>query len=380
MQIEQTYHTAAGGWRDEGSRLASADLVLAFGHREGLADPRCFDELRARYPRARLVLGSTSGEILDAEVSDDRLTVTAVRFERTRVRAASVAVSGAAESYAAGRALARRLTGDDLVYVFVLSDGRRVNGSALAQGFNDHLPEGTLVTGGLAGDGMAFERTLVGLDAAPTEGQVVAVGFYGASLRVGFGSSGGWAPFGPVRRVTRAEDNVLFELDGQPALALYRRYLGDLAAGLPGAALRFPLCVWTGAGTQARTVVRTITGLDEDGQRMIFAGDVPAGARARFMRASYEDLVDGAAGAAGQGLAGLPGAAPDLAICVSCWGRRLVLGQRVEEEIEAVREVLGPRPALTGFYSYGELAPPEAARRCELHNQTMTITLLREEV
>ena len=278
----------------------------------------------------------------------------------------------------AGKVLAERLATDELTLVFVISDGQKVNGSALTKGFNQHLPPGTLLTGGLAGDGNRFEQTLVGLDAPPTEGDIVAVGLYGEHLQVGFGSSGGWAPFGPVRRITRSEENVLYELDGKSALALYKRYLGELADGLPGTAMRFPLCITTEQGD--RTLVRTILSIDEDNQSMIFAGDVPIGARARFMRASYEDLVDGAAYAAEHCIRDSNIEDAELAICVSCFGRKMVLGQRTEEETEIVREMLGQRPVITGFYSYGELAPPEAAEWCELHNQTMTITILKEAV
>jgi len=214
----------------------------------------------------------------------------------------------------------------------------------------------------------------------PTKGNIVAVGFYGDRLEVGFGSSGGWVPFGPLRRVTRSQANVLYELDGHSALELYKKYLGDQAEGLPGAALRFPLSITTEKG---RHLVRTILSIDETHQSMIFAGDIPHDARVRFMRASYEDLVDGAAQAAEESLrtnggtnGGLQDA--DLAICIRCVGRKIVLGQHTEEETEIVRETLGDRPAITGFYSYGELAPMEASRWCELHNQTMTITLMKE--
>jgi hypothetical protein len=59
-------------------------------------------------------------------------------------------------------------------------------------------------------------------------------------------------------------------------------------------------------------------------------------------------------------------------------GRRLVLRQRIEEEVEAVREVLGGAPVMTGFYSYGEISPLNPSARCALHNQTMTVTTLTE--
>lgn len=350
----------------------TANWVLAFGSRELL--PQAFPYLRSTYPSAQIVTGTTSGDILDTEVSDDRVTVTGVSFETTRITAASADIADAGDSYATGSQLASELQAEDLAHVFVLSDGQRVNGSELARGFNETLPEGTILTGGLAGDGTLFECTLVGLNAAPSDGRVVAVGFYGKQLEVGFGCAGGWSPFGPVRTVTRSEANILHELDSQFALDLYKRYLGKHASKLPGSALRFPLALLQDDG---RTIVRTILSVDEDAQTMTFAGDVPEGSKVRFMRASYEDLVDGAAEAATGANRGLSGQA-ELAILVSCVGRRIVLGQRTEEETEAVREVIGAPAVLTGFYSYGELAPAEHAHLCELHNQTMTITTMRE--
>jgi hypothetical protein len=225
--------------------------------------------------------------------------------------------------------------------VFVLSDGALVNGTELALGFNEVLPPAVALTGGLAGDGARFEKTLVGLDERPIPGRIVAIGFYGRHLKTAFGSSGGWEPFGPEREVTKSSGNVLYELDGRSALDLYKTYLGPHAAQLPGSALRFPLCVTP--PTASNPVVRTILSIDEKAQSMTFAGDVPMGARVRFMRASYEDLIDGAVRAAEQTrtLAG-----PQLAVCVSCVGRRIVLGQRVEEETEMVRETLGPGAVL----------------------------------
>jgi hypothetical protein len=311
---------------------------------------------------------------MDTEVSDDRVIITAVTFDDTRVQAASISVEAEDSSYDAGVHLAEELSSDDLSHVFVLSDGSGVNGSALAKGFNDTLPAGTLLTGGLAGDGTKFECTVVGLNQPAAPGQIVAVGFYGERLSVGFGSSGGWAPFGPVRSVSRSDSNVLYQLDGRSALELYKLYLGDQAADLPGSALRFPLCLVLPDGRQ---LVRTILAVNEEEQSMTFAGDVPEGAQVRFMRASFEDLVDGAATAAEHAVRALDGSA-DLAILVSCVGRRIVLGQRTEDETEVVRDALGPGVTMTGFYSYGELAPTAHANWCELHNQTMTITTMRE--
>jgi hypothetical protein len=231
-------------------------------------------------------------------------------------------------------------------------------------------------SGGLAGDSALFGKTLVFRSDAPETGAIAAVGLYGNRLQIGFGSLGGWDPFGPDRLVTRSTANVLFKLDGRPALTLYKKYLGEHAKGLPATGLLFPLSVRTKPGETP--VVRTILAVDEQRQSMTFAGDVPEGAQARFTKANVDRLVDGAVGAARASLqAGR--VAPQLAILISCVGRKLVLKQRVEEELEGVRSVVGEQAALTGFYSYGEIAPFSQGERIELHNQTMTVTTLAED-
>ena len=273
--------------------------------------------------------------------------------------------------------LAKRLEGPDLRHILVFSDGLNVNGTQLTAGLRDSLPAGVTVTGGLAGDGDRFKQTTVynGGDAASH--QIVAMGFYGDRLRVGFGSLGGWDSFGPLRRVTRSEGNVLHELDGQPALALYKHYLGEHASALPSSALLFPLALHS-EGTDG-SVVRTILSVDEANGSMTFAGDIPRDAQVRLMKANFDRLIDGAAGAAQAGLEKLDNFAPQLAVLISCVGRKLVLKQRVEEEVEGVRDVLGAGPVLTGFYSYGEICPHGPVGKCELHNQTMTVTTFCEQ-
>jgi hypothetical protein len=376
MDIEQRIFDSAAGWELSSGKLENADpqLVLALGDRHLLEAGAALTELRKIYPQACVVSASTAGEIFGTEVSEQRIVATAIAFKKTSIKCAASRVTSSGQSYGAGRDLAQKLTAPGLVHVFVLSDGQVVNGTDLARGFNEHLPAGVQLSGGLAGDGTRFERTVVGLNDQPVPGHIVAVGFYGSALTVRFGSAGGWEAFGPERIVTRAEQNTLYELDGQSALQLYKKYLGDRAAQLPGSALRFPLCITPRESDH--TIVRTILSIDETAEGMIFAGDIPMGAKVRFMRASYEDLIDGAALAAEQTRADR---AAELALCVSCVGRRIVLGQRTEEETESVRAVIGEGAVLAGFYSYGELAPAGSSVACQLHNQTMTITTFRED-
>jgi len=379
MQVEQKTWTHQRSWtREAPSELGdAAQLVLVFGATALLERPELARQIEQDYPGAHLLGCSTSGEICSTRVGDDTLVVTAIRFEHTRIEGARVGLTGADDSFEAGARLAAELARDGLVHLFVLSDGLRVNGSDLVRGLAAELPPRVTVTGGLAGDADRFEKTLVLWDGPAEPNSVAAVGLYGDRVKVGFGSLGGWDPFGPERLITKSKGNVLFELDGRSALQLYKLYLGEHAKGLPATGLLFPLSLRTGSGETG--VVRTILSVDEERQSMTFAGDVPEGAYARLMKANFDRLIDGAIGAAETSHQAIGGSQAELAILISCIGRKLVLRQRVEEEVEGVREALGSRPSLTGFYSYGEISPFTPGVKCELHNQTMTITTLLEE-
>ncbi len=378
MRVEQRLWTSEGGWVGEAALGADAQLVFLFGSRENFATARGLNELRASYPEAALFGCSTAGEIFGTRVLDDSLVATAVQFEKTRIHTASVALGETAGSRDAGARLARALPPQELVHVFVVSDGQVVNGSELVRGLTENLPPEVRVTGGLAGDGPNFQRTFVIARGEPMERVISVLGLYGDAMRVGFGSLGGWDPFGPERQVTRSKANVLYELDGKPALELYKRYLGEEHTGkLPAAALLFPLSIRSEVA-EGSPLVRTVLSIDEEEQSMTFAGDVPQGVYARLMRANFERLIDGASGAARRSHESLRGSVPELAILISCVGRKLVLKQRTEEEVEEVQAVLGKRTVLAGFYSYGEICPTAPEAGCDLHNQTMTITTFSE--
>jgi len=388
MHVTQRRWTASQGWipTPPPPDASAADLVFVFGATSLLQQPGALDPIRAAFPTAHLLGGSTAGEICGAQVFDDSIVATAVRFAHTRLHGAAVELQTAAQSFAAGAELARKLPlslpgpGSDpafpLAHVLVFSDGTSVNGSDLVRGLIEHLPVSVPITGGMAGDGSRFAETYVFWDAAPARHQIVVLGLYGSRLQIGFSSVGGWDPFGPDRLVTRASGNVLFELDGRSALGLYKEYLGDHAKDLPAAGLLFPLCVRAQVGDPG--VVRTILGIDETAQSLTFAGDVPEGSYARLMKANFDRLIDGAAAAARRSREAVGGGAPALALLISCVGRKLLLKQRIEEELEGVREVLGTATPLAGFYSYGEICPFTPGGRSELHNQTMTITTFAE--
>ncbi|WP_442844847.1 FIST signal transduction protein [Leeuwenhoekiella sp. H156] len=350
-------------------------LVLIFGNRFLLEEAATFDELRKLFPDGHLVFGSSSGDLIAGSVNDEHLSVTAIELERAHFEVQSINISSVAyNSELAGREVVSKLSPEGLKHIFVVSEGSSVNGSALTKGMQAAARK-VLITGGLCGDDARFERTLAGYNKPPDDGEIVVIGFYGESFEASFSLYGGWIPFGPQRVVTRSKGNVLYEIDGKPALDLYRMYLGEKAKELPGSALIYPLNVTSTENNQA--FVRTILQIDEAQNAMILAGDVPEQALVQLMMTNTDSLAMASETAALRALEGRT-APPQLAILISCIGRKLVLNQRVEEEVEEVREVLGEDVIISGMYSYGEIAPFYGERSCKLHNQTMTITLISE--
>ena len=353
------------------------DLIFIFGSRALLEESSIPHQLHEKYKDAVFSGCSTAGEIAGESVSDNTIVITAIAFKNTPLASARVALIDVGyNSMEAGKMLVSQLPTEGLKHVFVVSDGTRVNGTDLVNGMMAGLAPHVTLTGGLAGDGSNFNKTVIlEPDGNITTKSVAAIGFYGESISVGFGSRGGWDSFGLDRIVTRSDGNILYEIDGQPALDLYKSFLGDKAKNLPASALLFPLSM---RDSEDRVpVVRTILGISEDEKSLTFAGDIPQGSFVRLMKANNDRLITGAEEAAFAALEGMDNA-PEFALLVSCVGRKLVLKQIVEEEVESVSDVL-EKPAIAGFYSYGELAPFNKSALCELHNQTMTITTFRED-
>lgn len=352
--------------------------VLVFGASAYADDKVPIRQLLAAFPNSHIVGCSTSGEICKTTLLDDSLVVTVVRFERTELATARAVVDSAENSFSAGTHLGQALHRPHLRGILVLSDGLHVNGSELVRGLNAVVPPSVVITGGLAGDGADFKRTWVIHNSLPQSRLVSAIGFYGDHVTIGHGSKGGWDIFGPERRVTRSEGHILYELDGKPALELYKLYLGERANELPAAALLFPLALRTNQNDE-KSIVRTVLSIDEQKNAMIFAGDVPQGALAQLMKANFDRLIDGASNAALMVDHTRLDNSNTLCIAISCVGRRLVLGERAEEELEATLEALPTNTHQAGFYSYGEISPYTTdSGQCDLHNQTMTLTTIAE--
>ncbi|RSC93141.1 FIST signal transduction protein [Tenacibaculum singaporense] len=374
MKIQQI-SLAENNWKEMLSIInIDVDIFLLFVSPQYHNKKEVVDFLSENYPNAGIMGCSTAGEISDITVKDSTISITAIQLEKTTYKKEFVKIKAMEDSYKAGQKLADKLYNKDLKHVFILSDGLNVNGADLVSGLKLKLPN-VSITGGLAADGAEFTKTFVINDDKIVDKIIVAIGFYGEDLKIGFSSKGGWDSFGLERQVTKSFKNQLFELDGLPALKLYKSFLGEQAESLPSSGLLFPLSMRINENSDP--IVRTILAVDEETQSLTFAGNIPEGAYVRLMKANVDRLINGAGDSAKLANKEFKNSS-ELAILISCVGRRLVLKQLVEEEVEAVRDVLGEKPCVTGFYSYGEIAPFGEFSPCELHNQTMTITTLSE--
>jgi len=376
MRINQ-HHYVGNEWKDYSIDPAfnnrQGQLVFAFGSPDLIVKPDVYAHLKQLYPAANIIFSSTSGEIIADEVYDNTIAVTAIQLERASVKCANTHIKKHGNSFECGAYLMQQLDSDGLKCVFIISDGTFINGTELVAGFNENNPGHVPVTGGLAGDADRFSSTFTGINEVPAQGNVIAVGFYGDALTVHHGSCGGWDEFGPQRVITRSDKNVLYEIDGKNALDLYKEYLGDYAKELPGSALLFPLSIRV--NDAEKNLVRTILTIDEKEKTMTFAGDLPEGSKVRLMKANFDKLIAASSTAAEDATGNEQ---VQLALLVSCVGRKLVLNERTDEELMAAKTVFGNKTSITGFYSYGELCPLSEVSNCELHNQTMTITTFSE--
>mgnify|MGYP006289905261 FL=1 len=371
--------TSVDNFEAELQSWADKDIQLAilFSSKDIIKNGDVLKKFKSILPNTELVGCSSSGEIGEG-VEDDSISLIGVKFETTKFKCVNTTITDATQSKKCGQELANSLMGDDLKAVFVLSPGLNVNGSQLTEGLREVLPMHVSVSGGLAGDGVAFEDTCTLHNEDMFENKAIAVGFYGDAVRVTTGSRGGWKPFGPLRRVTKVENNVLYELDGKPALDLYKEYLGEKANELPASGLLYPFAIMDENNQDTTGLVRTILDIDEENNSLILAGDLEEGNMVCLMHANTDELVSGAEEAAKATFQTSEQSEDAAIICISCVGRKLVIGDDTEEELDAVREVFGTNSVIAGFYSYGEISHFQDTGKPELHNQTMTITCISE--
>lgn len=357
------------------NEYALAQIVFLFGDTDSIKDEKRFFELRNLFPNAKIVGCSSSGNIFNSAVTKFQIVATAICFDSASVEISSINFEDNDDIEKLSENLINNLPKENLKHIFLLSDGLLINGSQLTRGINK-VNKLIPVTGGMAGDGARFSETYVIANDIPAQRTIVAVGFYGDSLSIQSGCFAGWSEFGAQRTITKSIGNILYEIDNQPALDLYKKYLGEYAADLPNSGLRFPLNIKE--DDNSPEVIRALLGINEEEKSITFAGDVPVGFKARLMKPDIEELIEGAGKAAE--VINKINDKTALGLIVSCVGRKIVMNQLIDDELEIIQDTLGDNVILTGFYSYGEMAPfQDDLLTCKLHNQTMTLTTIYEE-
>jgi hypothetical protein len=368
----------SGEWVNQSERPQTCDteaqLVLSFGEKLAIIDPAVYQSLKLRYPQADIVMCSTAGEIVNDRMEVNTVNATALTFDRTPIGSACVNVKDFSDSYEAGMALCGQLPQSGLTYIMLISDGGVVNGTDLLKGMYACIGNQVIISGGMAGDGLHSSWTVVGLNAVPRSGNIVAVGFYGDYIHVSTASKGGWKEFGAHHYITSSVKNKVYEIDNQDCVSFYNNQLGSYMNSLPAARLLFPLAI---VAENDEHLIRGVLSVDDDNGAITFAGDLPVGTKVRFAKASFMDLINAADTAVNE-LAGGGPYEPDYLMITSCVGRRIVLGPGVDEEIRAVRNGLSGEPPISGFYSCGEFGPDKSGLPAQLHNQTITLTGFRE--
>ncbi|UXX78736.1 FIST C-terminal domain-containing protein [Reichenbachiella carrageenanivorans] len=378
MLVEQRKWSKNENWKILSNHQLGdrANLVFVFGSTTLVQDQKRFDEIRTLYPKAEIVVSSGSGEILAGKVEQHTLNVTAIHFEKTQIKTLEINLADVKDSFDAGAHISAQIEKDNLSNLLIFSDGKEINGSHLLTGLQFNLSESVPITGGLAGSYDPFAATYTGLNTIGKTGKVIGIGFYGSHIQIGYASQSGWTPFGPERFITKSTNNILFELNEEPILDFYKKYLEGLFVNIEEAIRMFPLGIKAENGNER--IMRSFLSYNPENGGAQFAGEMPEGIKVRMMRSNINSLLDSAEEAAKNSVIPFKSSPPDLALCVSCSGRQFILQDWIDQEVEAIVLGLGSPIPVTGFYSYGEIAPQAKNQKSELHNHTMTITTFKE--
>ena len=354
---------------------SESTMILVFFESTLVIDKH-LETIREAFPKSKILGSSTSGEIQNGEINDNSIVCTVIKFAHTRLKLISSPVNFET-SAEVGRSISNSLASPELKNILLFTEGLDIDGSDLVKEMHQTLSEKNCtvpISGGLAGDGDRFINTFVVFGTEVKTHHAVALGFYGDHIQVFAGTGTGWDPFGPARVVTKASKHTVYEIDGIPALKLYREYLKEDAQNLPVSGVLFPLGVSWGKN---ENIVRSVARIDEANQGLIFASRIPENTKVQLMHSNVMKLIDAANHALDNCHLDFTNGDPTFALIVSCIGRRMIMGQKTEDEIEIIRDRLPLHSEISGFYSYGEFAPT-ASKQNDLHNQTMTLIVFQE--
>jgi hypothetical protein len=277
----------------------------------------------------------------------------------------------------AGKDLARKLP-DSVKYIQLLSDGLTGNGCALLRGIFSVLEEGVSVVGGTAGDAGQFLQTWQFAGNRVLTNSAVALGFMG-EFKVSEGIQAGWSPIGLPKKVTRASGNILYELNGEPALEVFKRFLGKHAVGLPAVGVEYPLGIISRCADGSEDdyyLLRATMSVNHDDGSLGFAGEIPEGSMVQLTCGDISSILEATRKAVAIAREGLGDTPPGMVFYFGCNARKTVLGLRTKEEYALIREGFGRDVPILGFYTYGEFCRVGCGGPCLLHNETAVVSVL----
>ncbi|MCW8884347.1 MAG: FIST C-terminal domain-containing protein [Motiliproteus sp.] len=267
-------------------------------------------------------------------------------------------------------AAARQLSSQQASLCILLSDVLEGNGESVVSNFTEAFNNQVPVIGGMAGDNWQFSRTFQLCNTDVYEHGSVFLLFAGP-LQFSYGVDCGWEAVGEMGTITRSQDNVLYEIDHQPALNFYRDALGK--EGLPN--VKLPLAVYD-SHQNFRFMRTSFSRFDSGTGAVTYSGNMPENNNVRITVVNSDSIISGTENSAQKATQNFPVSCPvSLALCFSCGARRAMLGKRTSEEFRCVERTVGEDIPIAGFYTYGEFCPPDPWAETEFHNETF-VTLL----
>lgn len=385
---DDSYTVGANACQDAMTKLGAEapDLAIVFASVK-YDQEKMLAGVRSVSQGALLVGSSTAGEITtDGPANKPSVAVMLMKSPEIKFYAAA-GEDIKTDARLAGKKAAdevKRMAGAELKAFMMIPDVLVGNGADIVRGVLDSLGEHFPVVGGASGDDFKFVKTYQYLNDKVYSGSVIGLGLVG-DFKVGIGVKHGWLPVGTAKKVTKSVGAVLHELDGQPAINIYRDYFGAEEAQklreetLAKLAITYPLGM-TVAGSDEMLIRDPIT-VDEKGS-ITCAAEIPEGSEIRLMVGSREEAVKVAKVAAEKAIEQLDGLPPKAVIIFNCIARNKLFGERSGEEIGAIQEAVGTETPLIGFYTYGEQAPlggeVRNINKCNpaFHNETVVICVL----
>ncbi len=277
----------------------------------------------------------------------------------------------------AGKELAG-LFSSKVQHIQLFSDGVTGNGCALLRGMNSMLDDYIPITGGTSGDTGEFNKSWQFAGKQLLCDAAVAIGFTG-DFKVGTGVQSGWSPVGLPKKVTRSSGNVLYELNGEPALNVFKRFLGKHAEKLPAVGVEYPLGFYSRDGSTAgkdQFMLRATMAVNHKEGSITFAGDVPEGTMAHLTCGDNNSILEATEKAIQTAVNQLDDTTPVMAFFYSCMARKTLLGLRTKEEFERVNLKLAGNIPILGFYSFGEYSRVKRGGPCLFHNESAVLSVI----